>query len=427
MNSTREMSQYKADLVTLLGESRRRVDAETAAFSVSGPYGRVSLDERGADRFARVLATLANDLSFEHLDRDELEGKLCTFVAGYQSALWRGEKRAEKAEAAAFLRDNARDPEGAVVYIGVRHLSLPCAVEVGVARFLPSAEARQVDSLFDSKAFDGCSLFCAVEVFGGSDSRIVERALGRATLALSLLRLHIQQFLRIIPRHQLMFELHHVCVIERYDGTRHVDLRFPHQPHDLDLSRLPSDWATALAAEGVTISRLPPALRERVETALEWMDIASRAPTWKTKIPALFSGAESLIVPETLGRKDAVVTVRGVVLEHAANGMFSHPFTTWSAYMVRNGLVHGAPLYADVTGETEKLANDCEMWARDILHAYVKYAAKSTALTAKELVRELDRSEAASQARQWFCSPAVRGAEFFDEYLKVVATPGRPQ
>ncbi|GEM_PF-1896770 len=339
-------------------------------------------------------------------------------VASYQTALRQDQRTNIKNIAAAFIDQTARTPMCANVFFGVRYLALPGALDVGIARFLPAVDAARREPVLGTEFYHGCPLYCAVEATGGTDAALIGRAVQQAVPALSLLRLHLQRAFRGLHRDQVLFELDGRYLIASGDGTRRRGYQRWREPIALDLSPRTPEWATSVETEGQTIRDLPASLRERIATALEWMDVAARAPSWKTEIPAIFSGIESLLVPEDCGSKAEVVTVRSVILQCALGEGFFHPGQTYSAYLVRCELVHGSPVGADVTGELQQLGSKCELWAREIIGASIAYAAQNQAPDVTTLVGSLDRSEAAQQACQWLAEHG--GSEVVGKYRKAL-------
>lgn len=398
-----------SEFAGVLKLARRQVPRDTAALDASGPTGRVTLDAEGRDRLDRLEARLIWHQHFEHLSPDDLRRTLLEAIAAYQTSFRQGERPDSKQVAATFMDQWAREPAHARVFLSVQHLTLTSALDVGIARFVPVAHDDHLKQSAGGKVFEQYSLSCQVDATGGTESKIVERAMQQAVRALSLLRLHLRQAYRGLHDDQLLFQLSGAYIIELDDGTQRRGYHSHRGPIALDLPHLQPELVSSLENEGRAIQALPVLLRERVETALEWMDVAARALTWKTQIPAIFSGMESLLVPEDCGHKAEVLTVRSVVLQAALGEAFFHPAQTYSAYLVRCHLVHGTPLVMDLTGELERCAHDCAWWGIDIISAYVTYASRTRIIDASKLVRTLDRSDAAEQAWRWFSEGGYDG------------------
>lgn len=391
-----------SEFAGVLKLARRQVPRDTAALDALGPTGRVTLDAEGRDRLDRLEARLIWHQHFEHLSPDDLRRTLHGAIAAYQTSLRQGERLGSKQVAATFMDHHAQEPVHARVFLAIQHLTLTRALDVGIARFVPVADDDLLKRAATGKLFEQSSLYCQVDATGGTEPKIVERAMQQAVHALSLLRLHLRQANRELHDDHLLFQLSGAYIIALDDGTPHRGYQGHRGPIALDLPQLQPDLVASLENQGRAISALPILLRERVETALEWMDVAARAPTWKTQIPAIFSAVESLLVPEDCSHKAEVVTVRSVVLQAALGEGFFHPAQTYSAYLVRCDLVHGTPLVMDLTGELERCAHDCAWWGIDIITAYVAYASRTPVADASKLVRTLDRSDAAEQAWRWF-------------------------
>jgi len=415
-----ERSQLIADLLALLKMSRRSVPIDEFGLRASIGSLALALDAEGSGLLDRFAEKLLRHQYFEHRTRDELRNALIALLAEYQSAHCAGQRPPIKPIAEAFMDVTARPPTSARVYFGVRHLGLPAAVDVGLAHFLPALDVAFLEPVLGAEVFEACSLYCSVLATGGTTTKLVERAEHTAMLAGSLLRLHLRTTFRDVHREQLLFDLHSHYAIVYDDDRPHRGFHRRSQPIPLDLAAVGPEWHTAVETEGRMLCSLPTPFRARVTTALEWMDTAARAPSWKTEVPAIFSAVESLLVPEDCGHKAEVVTVRSVILQLVLGESFFHPADTYDAYLIRCDLVHGSPVDADVTGERQQLAERCTWWAREILGGYITYASRSDAKTAEALIRSLDECEAASRASQWFENHGAGGAEIVAAYRRAL-------
>lgn len=411
--------QLIADLTALLKITRRRVSLDDSALNFSRGSTALYLDDDGFELLDRLVQKLVRHLHFEHHAQRALKDGLTAVLADYQTAYRGGNRSRIKEIATTYIDATARSPESAQVFFGIVRLAIPNAVDVGIACFLPASEVPFLEPVVGSDNFAQCSTYCAMTATGGTTAKLVERAEHSAMLAGSLLRLHLRSSFRNLHREQLLFDLHSRYAIVRKDGSTRGGFHRRHQPASLEVSQLPPDWTAVVEAEGHSIRLLPARLRDRVDTALEWMDIEARAPTWKTQVPALFSAIESLLVPEDCGHKAEVVTVRSVILQLTLGESFFHPGYTYDAYLVRCDLLHGSPIDADVTGEIKELARTCQLWAREILSGYITYASQNNATTPKALVQSLDRSKAAASARHWFQQDG-RDAEIVVKYRKEI-------
>lgn len=419
-----DRTQLIADLLALLKMARRPVSLDDSALHFSSGSTALDLDDDGSQLHGRLVQKLVRHLHFEHHDQRELKDALSAVLAKHQTAHRAGHRSPIKEIAAMFIDERARVPASARVFFGVRHLGLPVAVDVGLARFTPSKEVAFLEPILGADVFAECSLYCAVLATGGTTRKLVGRAEHSAMLAGSLLRLHLRSSLPSLYREQLLFDLHSRYVVVRKDGSARWGFHRRHQPASLEVSQLPPDWTAVVEAEGRSIRSLPAPLRDRVDTALEWMDIEARAPTWKTQVPALFSAIESLLVPEDCGHKAEVVTVRSVILQLTLGESFFHPGYTYDAYLVRCDLLHGSPIDEDVTGEIEDLAGTCQRWTREILSGYITYASQNNATTPQVLVQSLDHSKAAASALHWFQQHGG-GAEIVVKYRKALGLEHR--
>src|SRR5258708_34628222 len=79
---------------------------------------------------------------------------------------------------------------------------------------------------------------------------------------------------------------------------------------------------------------------------------------------------------------------------------FFNPVEAFDGYLLRNELVHGSPVFAlDVEGN--EFVESRRWWAFLVLQAWIRYVAGSTAFNPKAAIKELDHSEAMTQANRW--------------------------
>jgi hypothetical protein len=358
--------------------------------------GHMALDGEGNLQFERLLLDLVPHQHFEHLDDRELEKELTELVITYQRE--RGNRRQI---ASAFLDGLAREPMRRRVLFGVTDLSLPGTINIGMARVLPAGEIQPLGDRFAGTGLESCELYCEVIATGGTRRRLVDRAITRARLALSLLRVRLRQASRNIHEQQLLFDLHEVHAFEGSDGQWLPEWRRKPAPAPLGLTEYPPGWVDETEAEGAAIQAVGDQLGARIDTALEAMDMAARSITWRRRFPAFFSAVEALLVPEDCGSKAEVVTVRSIALELEYEDHFFPPSDTYLAYLLRGDLVHGTPV--DVSWETERSrwADQIDAWARRMLSLYVRFSPDRHVRSAHGLVRAIDRSAGGNKARAW--------------------------
>jgi hypothetical protein len=297
-------SELIGEITNLFRVARRQVNPLDAGLVAGTSAGHLVLDADGARRLHRLVTKLVSHEYFEHLSEQEIELALMKLVGEYQA----GQRDAKMA--ANFIDQTAKAPCQSRVFFGVRHLTLPQTVDLGIARFLTAGEADFLRPVLGPDVFAACSTYCEVVATGGTTATLTDRARDQARRALSLLRLHLRHALRFAHRDQLLFELHSHYVVEYANGILLWGWRRDPEPIGLDLSGAAEEWTATLEAEGHTLANLARPFRDRVDTALEWMEVASRERSWKVKIPAIFSAIEALLVPEDCSHKAEVVTVR---------------------------------------------------------------------------------------------------------------------
>jgi hypothetical protein len=193
----------------------------------------------------------------------------------------------------------------------------------------------------------------------------------------------------------------------------------PFKPVDLALPNDP-EWLTAIDQSSQKIQDLPKPLRERLKTAMQWMDVAARTGSWRISIPAMFTAVECILVPETCLDKAEVVTVRSAILESIVSGGFFDPATTYLGYLERCYLIHGGPHLEDVLGNGGKLAHDVQYWAIEVILDFIQYAAESRAQSINEIMRNLREHELAEQVCTHIADGYQGGSEVVDKYRKSV-------
>jgi hypothetical protein len=315
----------------------------------------------------------------------------------------------------------ARGPMTRVVYLGVEHLDMPEGFVVAGVTFLRSASHAELVRLFED--YGGSSsptLFCSVSVTAGTVELLRERARRLVETALALVRQqNLFGFSSKIYTFQVMYSLDGRYAIE--DDTGIVQLgwwRAHHQAMPAELSHENLDeWRRRLLALSDQYSHLAPALQSRVDTCLAWLDVAALSDRWRIVIPAIFSGMEALLVPERVGLKAGLVTVRSVAVHVSRDKPFFHPFEIMSAYDLRSDLVHGVPTSDVFDEDATDFADDRRRWAWGVLCDYLELVESVGARTVEEIVARLDR-DSGNDVCTWLLEQG--GADVVREYRKIV-------
>ncbi|MGC8513861.1 MAG: hypothetical protein ACP5P1_12635 [Acidimicrobiales bacterium] len=304
---------------------------------------------------------------------------------------------------------------------------MPHDTTVADVRFLDPSQDAVLAEAFTRFGEAAPALVCEVDVVAGTAALLLDRARDRAAVALSLIR---QQNLFGFPAKIYLDQ-----VIYGLDGTwtwrddettaRAGWWRHEPTPTPMDLSHpTGKDWRAQLAELSDLYEALPAPLRLRVDTCLDWLDVAALSDRWRIIIPAIFSAIEALLVPETLGLKAEVVTVRSVAVHVALEQGFYDPGKILQAYELRNNLIHGTPHDDVINGEAIEFAEDRRYWAFLVLKDYLKLAKVIEATTVRDLVTELD-SGACVKVCEWLEEHG--GSKVVGEYRKAVPasmTPG---
>jgi hypothetical protein len=179
-------------------------------------------------------------------------------------------------------------------------------------------------------------------------------------------------------------------------------------------------WRTQLSELSDLYSSVASALRQRIDTCIEWLDVAALSNRWRIIIPAVFSGMEALLVPETTGLKGEVVTVRSVAVHIALEHAFLNPSEILCGYDVRSELVHGSPARDYPEAEITEFAESRRRWAFRVLHDYLELAKAIDAKTVEDVVKHLDRG-ACNDVCSWL--EKYGGSKIVDKYRELVPAP----
>ena len=152
---------------------------------------------------------------------------------------------------------------------------------------------------------------------------------------------------------------------------------------------------------------------------VSWLDAATREGYWRISIPMVYSAMEAILVPETIGLKAEVVTVRSIAMQVAIGKRFRDPNMTLFGYRVRNELIHGGVTFSFDEKQAEDLRLDRQWWAFDVLKDFLVYIRDNQHGKLIEVMRDLDRSDSMRQVCEWFEQHG--GEKLIGEYKKAVA------
>lgn len=258
-------------------------------------------------------------------------------------------------------------------------------------------------------------MVCQVRSPAGTPELALTRAQQAAETALALIRqaaMHdLRWYLHPSQRHFGLDGAYLVVAEQRglVGWTRDPDL------DSLDLSD-ESKWQTKVSELSSLRGQLSAELRDRVDTALEWLDIAALTATWRVAIPSIFAAIESLLVPETRGRKSGIVTIRSVAMQFGVKAGVFHPGVIQQAYELRNQLIHGG---VTLRREEGRLTRERQMWAYMVLQDYLRFVQINSLTSVRQVAAHIDRlvdQPLLDQIRQFGLQDAI------DEYLEAVKT-----
>jgi hypothetical protein len=358
-------------------------------------WERFGLDADGWRQLDLLARRLIRHMYFEHLGLESIRDSLHQGAVRYR-AIAPDRRPTAREYAAEVLDPMAQEPMRRTVYLGVEHLKLPHDTVVGSVRFLDLSHDTELAEAFARFGDAAPELVCAVEVIAATDELLRERARNKAELALGLIRQqNLFGFNSKIYLDQIIYGLD-----GRYtwrDGTTIARAGWwRHKPHaiPMDLAHPNgAEWRAKLDELSALYSALAPDLRERVDTCIDWLDVAALSDRWRIIIPALFSGMEALLVPETVGLKAEVVTVRSVAVHVAVGHPFFDPSHIMGAYTLRSDLIHGNPTPDVLDKDAADFADFRRIWAFRVLCDYLELARSIGATKVREIVSHLDNGK----------------------------------
>jgi len=412
------MDEYpdRASLIGSMGPmlkaARRPIDPEWQQFGLDGAGWQI-LD--------RLTDLLVRHVYFEHLGREGIRESLRGAMVSYRS-LRQSDRPKAKIFAQQTLDAMAREPLRKTVYLGVEHLQLPHGTVVGDVRFLePSQDPRLVTS-FAYLSTGAPSLLCEVPVIAGTVDLLRDRARDKAGTALGLVRQqNLFGFAAKIYLEQVLYGLDGTWAWGDDSGiTRAGWWREKLRPLPMDLTHpTGADWRAELAEVADLYSQIPPGLRLRVDTCIDWLDVAALSNRWRIIIPAIFTGMEALLVPEKVGLKAALVTVRSVAVHLALGHGFFHPDEIMAGYRLRSVLTHGAPTSDVLNIEATNFAEFRRHWGFLVLCDYRELATEISAGNVQDVVAYLDDGKC-NDVCNWL--DENDGSEVVGEYRKISHT-----
>jgi hypothetical protein len=417
MRAVNDHSASYPDRGALIGEVYGLLKAARAPLSKEwDPFG---LDLNGWRRLHRLARKLSEHLYFEHRSRSALGDELRAAVGRYRARLQDIPRPSAKGFAAGVLDELAQPPRDWLAYLGVRHLDLPLGTAVGDVRFLHIDEEEGLAGAFSHFHERAPKLVCRVRVVAGTEDLALARARRAADSALALIRQRVLYgFGAKIYLDQVAFGLDGTFAWKIDDGFARTGWWAQQHPMETDLTADP-EWGEALAESSNRREALSDKLRGRVDTALDWLDVAATTENWRIMLPAVFSAMEALLVPEDTGRKAGAVTVRSVAVHVALDEPFFNPTEIVAAYLWRNALVHGVPTHNLNETELAALAENRRMWAFRVFSDYLRLATRGGFESVDALVSHLD-SEQGDRVCGWLIEHG--GGHIVAEFRKV-STP----
>ncbi len=353
---------------------------------------RFGLDRDGWHHLDVLENRLVRHGHFEHLGREKIRDAIQEGALRYREVA--ADQRTPARQFAAEVLDAmAQEPMRRTVYLGVEHLRLPHGTVVGDVRFVELSNDPDLTEAFARFGDSAPELVCEVEVIAGTDDLLRERARDTAETALGLIRQqNLFGFNVKIYLDQIIYGLDGRYIWR--DGTTIARAGWwRHKPHPtpMDLAHPNgTEWRAKLAELAELYSAVAPGLRPHVDTCIDWLDVAALSDRWRIIIPAIFSGMEALLVPETIGLKAEVVTVRSVAVHVADGHGFFDPGEIIAAYQLRSDLIHGNPTPEILDKDATDFADFRRLWAFRVLCDYLALAKSIGATKVRDIVPYLD-------------------------------------
>lgn len=353
------------------------------------------LDHDGARQLERLTSRLVRHLYFEHQTHDQIRNALHDDVLRYRT-MQPNERPPVREFAAAVIDALAQAPMERAVYLGVEHLKLPHGTVVGDVTFVEPSQDPELQAAFAWLRDLAPQLLCEVEVTAGTDDLLRERARDLAETALGLLRQHnLFGFMAKIYLDQVRYGLDGTWTVR--EGSTYARAGWWRNKQNPMLAELDhpalSEWRARLSALSDLYVSVAPELRQRVDMCIDWLDVAAMSDRWKIIIPAIFSGMEALLVPESTGLKAEVVTVRSVAVHIALEHSFFNPGEIMAAYRLRSDLVHGTPTPEVLENDASDFAEFRRVWAFRVLCDYLELAKAIGATKVQDITSYLDQGK----------------------------------
>lgn len=287
------------------------------------------LSTKGNRALWRLITELQANPWFESRDDDDLGKALDDATKAYRAAKPRPKNSAYARD---VLDRIATTPERYQFYFGTTDLSVPTGLRVGPVTFMDpndDPDLLEVHKRYNREVPELCAV---VEGEGGTQRHALERARRQAERAVALLRQRglfgrRGRSFKIYPD-QVAFGLtgwyvFRTIVGATVDGSGGWRQRPRAKPLPFSFMN-DDDLQTDLDELTSRLYGLQGDMLSRAITCLEWLDIAASDDRWRARIPFVFSAIEAILVPETIGRKGAVIAVRSAAL-HSDGKRFLRP------------------------------------------------------------------------------------------------------
>jgi hypothetical protein len=320
-----------------------------------------------------VVAALADDLRFEHID------KARETVRDFVARAW-SDRQTNQVKR--YVRQHAREPVELTCFVPIEYLKVEAVTELVGLRLLPPADPNiparrgpwvELEPPIGSVA--------AVKVTGTNRSNMASRAQKSVECALRIARVGLRDH-NFINSQQLRFRVGTSFAFD--DGSsgwsRRADAAFELtiEPEELAAMDKRAVWGLP------TVPKTD--IEEKAALALAWMERARFTAEPLVALLYLFFALEALLGDRSEGLKADGLAFRQLVLSHVVTNSFRDPNKTWFLYdKVRSAAVHGEP----APEVDDDIVRKFESSVRDTLNQYLMFAADNSITKRGRLITAL--------------------------------------
>lgn len=132
-----------------------------------------------------------------------------------------------------------------------------------------------------------------------------------------------------------------------------------------------------------------PKSEQRIRRTIHWLGKAITEIDLDVSLILYCTALESLLIPESDGRKGELLALRVALIEKQANDGILNPFLMFNIYETRSKLVHGA----EHEISRDKFISDIEMFVSSIFYPFIEFAVNNPQMKPTRLMENLENFE----------------------------------